>query len=168
MKFVSKFIYYISTCDGKGVEKIKVEYEVNVPIGVNTGTVLRIPKMGHNNGDLCVRIKVGKHPHFRRENYDIHTNQTINISQAVLGGTMEVMTIHGMKREIIKPGTDSNAVLIIPGYGIQKMYPNQDSKGDHYVHIHVKIPTYMNHKQMEAMRIYAAAETPIKIDEPDI
>ena len=139
-----------------------------VPRGVDTGTVLRIPKMGHAAGDLLLNLKVGTHPYFKREGYDIHTNRMITISQAVLGGTIEVPTLYGKKGISISPGTAHGSAQKISGYGVQKLYPNQHSRGDHYVHFQVKIPSFLNHKQREAMKAFAAVEDPIIADEPDI
>ena len=142
--------------------------EIVIPKGVDTGTVLRIPKMGHGNADLLVNIKVGTHPYFKRDGFDIHTNQIITISQAVLGATIDIITIHGKKNIKINPGTASGAKFKIAGYGVQKLYPNQHSRGDHYVHLNIKVPSFLNHKQKEAMKAYAAVEEQIVIEEPNI
>lgn len=139
-----------------------------MPKGADTGTILRVPKMGHGNGDLLVHIKVGSHPYFKRDGYDIHTNRLITISQAVLGATIDILTIYGKKNIKINPGTAAGSTFKIAGYGVQKLYPNQHSKGDHYVHFNIKIPSFLNHKQREAMKAYASVEDPLVPDEPDI
>ena len=141
---------------------------MEIPKGVDTGEIIRIPKMGHNSGDLIVKLKVGKHSYFKRQGYDIHTTQMINISQAVLGTTIEIMTIYGKKKIEVKPGTDPGTIITVQGYGVQKMYPDQYSRGNHCVHLNIKIPGYLTHKQMEIMKAYADIETPLIIDEVDI
>lgn len=150
-----------SECGGEGAKKRTVNQVVTIPKGVNTGTILRIPKMGGNNGDLLVEIEVGSHPFFKREEYDIHTTQLVTISQAVLGTTIEVPTIHDKRKIQIKPGTSDGAIVKINGCGIPKLYPEEGSCGNHYVHIKIKIPNFLNAKQQEAMKAYAALEDPI-------
>lgn len=151
-------------CQGKGTKSKVAKQSITVPKGADTGTILRIPKMGHLGGDLLVSISVGPHPYFEREGYNIHTNRLISISQAVLGTTINVETLYGQKSIVVKPGTTSGTVLTIPKYGIQKLYPNQYSRGDHYVHIKIKIPSYLNKKQKEAMKAYAEVEDPVAED----
>eukprot|EP00826_Nyctotherus_ovalis_P025980 TRINITY_DN2022_c0_g1_i1.p2 TRINITY_DN2022_c0_g1~~TRINITY_DN2022_c0_g1_i1.p2 ORF type:complete len:124 (+),score=37.35 TRINITY_DN2022_c0_g1_i1:490-861(+) len=121
--------------------------------------------MGQNAGDLLVSVKVGKHSYFKREGFDIHTNQLINISQAVLGSTIEVQTVYGKRKVEVKAGTKAGTVLIIPEHGVQ-MYPDQYSRGNHCLHLNIKVPGYLTHKQMEIMKAYAQIETPLTIDEP--
>ena len=113
-------------------------------------------------------LSVGSHSYFRRENYNIHTNRLINISQAVLGATIDVETLYGKKSVTVKPGTSSGTILTIPNCGIQKLYPNQYSRGDHLVHLIIKIPSYLNRKQKKAMKAYAEVEDPIIMEDQKI
>lgn len=146
-------------CEGKGHIKRTINKSVKVPKGSNTGTVIKIPKMGGFNGNLLVKLEVETHPYFKREGLDIHTNQLITISQAVLGGTIEVPTIHGMQTIKLKPGTEDGSISIIQNYGVSKMKPNRDSKGNHCVHLKIKIPNSLNAKQKETMEAYSSVET---------
>lgn len=142
--------------------------EISVPKGVDNGTVMRVRGMGHGTGDLLVHIKVAPHGYFRRDGYDIHTDRIITISQAVLGATLDVLTLYGKKKVTLGPGTASGAIYKIPGQGVQQMEPNRHSRGDHFVHISVKIPSFLNHKQRSAMKAYAAVEDQVVQEEPDI
>ena len=164
---ISTLLLY-SECYGQGSRKRNVSNDINIPKGADTGTILRVPKMGHGAGDLLVNLKVAAHKYFKREGADIHTTKMLSISQAVLGATIEVPTIYGKRTIKIDPGTHSESQYKIPGYGLQRLYPNQHSKGDHYVHFKIKIPSFLNHKQREAMKAYANTEDPIISDEPDI
>lgn len=155
-------------CSGRGTKSKLTTQSITIPKGADTGTILRIPKMGHLGGDLLVSLLVGQHPYFRREGYNVHTDRLITISQAVLGATINIETLYGQKAITVKPGTSSGCILTIPKYGIQKLYPNQYSKGDHYVHLTIKIPSYLNKKQKEAMENYAKVEEKIKTEEPKV
>ena len=100
-----------SECGGHGFRKQMVTQNISIPKGVNTGTRLRIPRMGGNNGDLFINIEVEPHPYFKREGADIHTTRLITIAQAALGGTIEVPTIHGTCSLKLRPGTQPGKVL---------------------------------------------------------
>jgi molecular chaperone DnaJ len=155
-------------CAGKGTKTKPIEENIKIPPGADTGTILRIPRKGHLGGDLLVSLSVGSHPYFRRDEYNIHTNRLISISQAVLGATIDVETLYGNKSVTVKPGTSSGTILTIPKCGIQKLYPNQYSRGDHLVHLIIKIPSYLNKKQKEAMKAYAEVEDPIITEDPKV
>jgi molecular chaperone DnaJ len=148
-----------SDCGGDGLVKRKVSQIVEVPKGIDTENTIRIPRKGGNNGDLIVVIEVGPHSYFKREGYDIHTTQLVTISQAVLGATIEVVTIDGKKKIQVRPGTSDGAIILITGSGIQR--PQQNTRGNHCVHIKVKIPSSLNAKQQAAMKSYGELEDPI-------
>ncbi|KAL6990498.1 hypothetical protein U1Q18_043714 [Sarracenia purpurea var. burkii] len=50
---------------------------------------------GNQPGDLYVIIKVREDPVFRRDVADIHVNAVLSITQAILGGTIQVPTLRG-------------------------------------------------------------------------
>ena len=121
--------------------------------------------MGHGDGDLQIRFKVRSHPFFKREGYDIHTSKMLKLSQAVLGGVIDILTIYGKKKIEIAPGIQPGDAIKIQGSGVSRQYPNERSKGDHYVHFNVRVPTTLTRAQREAIQKYAACEDPIPADE---
>lgn len=154
-----------SACGGNGKAEKTVSHDIRIPKGVDNGSTLRIEKMGHGSGDLLVEIRVGTHNYFKREGYDIHTSKLISISQAVLGATIDVVTLYGKQKISVKPGTTQESVYRIASYGVQKLYPNDKFKGDHYVHFKLHIPQKLNRAQKEAMKSYAAVEEPVENEE---
>lgn len=165
---VSNQLFYmnISACEGQGREVKKAQQEIVIPKGIEPGTTFRVKKGGHGYGDLRIRIAVEEHKYFKRERQDIYTEKIISLSQAVLGGIIEVHTLYGKKAIELQPGTNTGMMYRIAGYGVQ--YPNDHRKGDHYAKIVVHIPTSLSKKQKEAMKAFAALEDPIKEEEPDI
>lgn len=131
-----------------------------------TGSIIRIPGLGGNKGDLLVVIEAESHPYFKRDGADIHTNQLITVSQAILGATIQVPTIYGKTSIKIKPGTQAGSTVTIVNHGAQRV--NQNTKGNHYVHINIRIPGYLNEKQKEAIKAYSAVEDKIEPDNPKI
>ena len=77
-----------------------VKENVSVPKGVDNNMNLRVSKKGHNSqsnipGDLIINVQVKPHHYFKRENFDIHTDLFISLSQAVLGSDIVVKTLYG-------------------------------------------------------------------------
>ena len=156
------------SCNGKGSTQKLMHHNLNIPKGVDNGSVLRVPRMGHGIGDLLVELSVGSHKYFIRKGYDIHTDKFITDSQAISGASIDVLTLHGKQKIQVKPGTAHDSVYKIAGFGIQKLYPNERFKGDHYVHFKIKIPSYLNYNQKEALKAYAILEEPLTNDELNI
>eukprot|EP00831_Metopus_contortus_P073203 TRINITY_DN66758_c0_g1_i1.p1 TRINITY_DN66758_c0_g1~~TRINITY_DN66758_c0_g1_i1.p1 ORF type:complete len:173 (-),score=47.99 TRINITY_DN66758_c0_g1_i1:55-573(-) len=142
------------------------ETAINIPQGVENGATLRFQGLGHFDGDLLVKIKVKESLDFRREGSDIHTYKEISISQAVLGLEMDVGTNCGLKKVKISSSDVAAGSRRIKGCGILR---NGTSKrGDHIVHLSVKIPKKLTNQQRAIFKIYAALEDPINPEEVEI
>jgi len=124
----------ITLQDGKTVE-------LNIPAGIESGRKLRLKEKGASGsgggsrGDAIVEITVLKHPSFRRENLDIHTDLNLTLYEAVLGGSIPISTIHGTVNMKIPEGSSSGNTLRLKGKGIQAA-----AQGDHYVHLKIILP----------------------------
>jgi DnaJ-class molecular chaperone len=77
------------------------------------------------------------------------------------------MTIHGPQIINISPGTKNGDVKKIQNYGIPKLPPNQLSKGNHFIHLKIRIPTNLNTTAKNLLREYAKCEPEIEEDEID-
>lgn len=127
------------------------EVNVKIPIGVSTGTKLRLQGKGNRNpytgevGDLYLTIKVADHPVFKRVGYDIYVTKSIKLTDAVLGTEVEVPSIFGPKRVKIPPGIQSHAKMRLKGLGITD--PKRNINGDQYVEVIVEIPKKLTEKQ---------------------
>jgi DnaJ-class molecular chaperone len=58
----------------------------------------------------------------------------------------------------IPQGTQHDEKKKMSSYGIQKLPPNNSSKGNHFVQIKVKIPKKISTEQRAAMEAYAKLE----------
>ena len=127
------------------------EVNVKIPVGVSTGTKLRLQGKGNRNpytgeaGDLYLTIKVGEHPVFKREGYDIFVKKNIKLTDAILGSVVEVPSIFGPKKVKIPPGVQSHSKMRLKGLGISD--PKRNINGDQYVEIIVDIPKKLTEKQ---------------------
>jgi len=136
------------SCGGKGRQKGEQTLKVNIPAGVATGNYLTIkgegdvgPK-GGPRGDVFVFIEEKKDERFERHGNDILYNLSISISQAVLGGEVEIPTLTGKAKLQIDPGTQSGKILRMRGKGIPHL--NGHGKGDQLVRIAVWTPTKLS------------------------
>ncbi|UCC66219.1 MAG: J domain-containing protein [Deltaproteobacteria bacterium] len=151
----------------RGTEKLiairrngKVEQiAVKIPPGIDMGKKLRIPGKGERGagggppGDLYVRVQVQNHPLFRREGDNIYIDQEITFSEAVLGTTIEVPTLNGIKEVKVPPGTSGNTKLRLKGEGVPHL--KGKGKGDAYIRIFIKVPKNLTSKQKELIESLA-------------
>ena len=126
------------------------EVSVKIPRGITSGKKLRLAGkgMGGRNGgpagDLYLQISIKDHPIFSREGEDLIVEKEINFSEAVLGTTIEVPTLEGMKKVKVPPGTQCHTRMRLKGLGMPHFHG--DSKGDEYVKLIVKVPQKVTEK----------------------
>jgi len=129
--------------------------EVTVPPGVRDGQRLRLRGRGMPvpgggpAGDLYLVIHVRPHPHFRREGQDIYIDVPITVSEAALGATVEVPTVHGTRTRVrIPPGTRGGQRLRLKGQGVRGT--GKTKPGDQYCRVVIVTPRDMD-DQMRAL-----------------
>ena len=155
-----------ATCNGAGRVREEKTISVKIPAGVDDGSRLRVAgegEAGFNGGpagDLYVFLSVREHPKFTRRDYDIHSEQTITFTQAALGGEVQSDTIDGKEALKIPAGTQPSQVFRLRGKGVQ--FLDGSGRGDHYVHVAVRVPTALNDEQRQLLEQLAAldGETP--------
>jgi curved DNA-binding protein len=129
----------------QGTEEIKVK----IPKGINSGQRLRLQGKGNKDrgraGDLYVTVKVGEHPVFRRVGNDLYVTKEIKISDAVLGGTVEVPTIDGAKQVRIPPGIKASTKVRMKGLGVSET--GKAATGDQYVEVAIDVPKRLTDRQ---------------------
>ena len=127
--------------------------EVRIPPGAKTGTKVRVANaiptgVPGQKGDLYLLIEVAKDPRFEVKDNDLHTEVTIDLYTAVLGGEVTVETLAGNVVLTIPTGIQPGQTIRLAGRGIPRLNA-PDSKGDLYAHIKVKIPHDLTPKQKE-------------------
>ena len=136
----------ISISRNGSVEKTSIK----IPAGISDNKILRLKGKGHlsnngkNQGDLHLKIKVLPHPLFRRESQNIVVDTEIKLTEAILGTTIEVQTLNGIKGVIIPPGTQNNSKLRLKGVGLKSL---SGSQGDQLVNIKIPIPRKLTEEQ---------------------
>ena len=141
------------TCQGRGLERRTRKKVVNIPAGVDTGTQIRLAGEGQPginngpNGNLYITIQVKPHKFFRRREYDILLDLTVNIAQAALGAEVDIPTVDGTDKLKIPAGTQPGKVIYFKGKGIPRLRSN--GRGDQLVVINVEVPTRLTAEQRE-------------------
>ena len=151
-----------ANCGGAGRLREDKKLSVKIPAGVDEGSRLRVPaegEAGYNGGppgDLYVFISVNEHPKFTRRDYDIHSEQAVSFTQAALGAEIQTETIEGQEPLRIPPGTQPNQVFRLRGKGVQ--FLQGPGRGDHYVHVSVRIPSSLTEEQRRLLEQFASLE----------
>ena len=116
---------------------VQEETNVKIPSGITHGKVLRLQGKGQTSltgnrrGDLHLLINVLPHPLFRREGRNVVVDVEIKLTQALLGATIEVETLSGIKSVKVPPGTQNNTKLEIKRGGNQiRIWCSRKSVGD--------------------------------------
>ncbi|MBI4540462.1 MAG: molecular chaperone DnaJ [Gemmatimonadetes bacterium] len=145
-------------CNGSGVVRQQRQLQLNVPVGVEPGSKLRLSGQGERGalggppGDLLITFRVKPHQFFRRKGLDIYASVPINVAQATLGSKVRVRTVYGKHVVLrIPPGTQSGTKFRIPGHGIRK----GNRQGDQYVEVTLVVPEKLASEQMDAMKKFA-------------
>ncbi len=149
-------------CDGAGRVREEKKLSVKIPAGVDEGSRLRVPgegEAGFNGGpggDLYVFISVEEHEKFTRRDYDIHSEHAISFTQAALGAEIRTDTIDGEEPLRVPAGTQPNQVFRLKGKGVQ--FLQGSGRGDHYVHVSVRVPTSLSDSQRQLLEQFATTE----------
>ena len=129
--------------------------QVKIPAGAKSGTKVRVRGEAPDGGDLYLKVDVAKDPHFERKNNDLHTEASVDVFTALLGGETKVKTMKGKVSLAIPAGTQPEQVFRLSGRGMPNLR-SPESKGDLYVRIKVNIPKKLSKKQTEMIK--AASE----------
>lgn len=125
----------VTLADGRSID-------VAIPAGIESGQTLRLKGQGPRAprgiapGDLYLEIEVEPHPFFQRKERDIHVELPVTLTEAVLGATVTVPTIHGAVAVKVPRGSNSGASLRLKGKGIA----GGSTSGDQYVKLRVVLP----------------------------
>jgi DnaJ-class molecular chaperone len=117
--------------------------DVAIPPGTRDGQILRLrgkgrPGIGGGpSGDALIEIHVRPHRIFARKGDDIHVEQPISLSEAVLGGKVKVPTPSGEVTMTVPKWANTGTVLRLKGRGVPR---SDGSRGDEYVTLKVMLP----------------------------
>jgi curved DNA-binding protein len=126
------------------------EKTVRIPVGVRTGSKVRVAGAGPNGLDLYLIVSVLDDKKFERHVNDLHTTANVSVFSLMLGGEAEVETMEGKVKLNIPAGTQPEQIFRLAGRGMPHL-KNPKEKGDLYVKLKIQIPKYLSAKQRELL-----------------
>ena len=148
-------------CRGAGRVQRERSLNVSVPAGVDDGTRIRLSGEGEAGqrgapaGDLYVDIAVRPHPIFQRDGANILVRVPLRMTQAALGGHVEVPSIDGGRSKVTIPaGTQTGDQFRLRGKGFSVL--RSAARGDMYVQVMVETPQNLSPKQRELLEQFEA------------
>jgi molecular chaperone DnaJ len=143
-------------CHGNGRVVNRRPVEVDIPAGVDTGNSVMFRGGGHSGdlgappGDLICVIRVREHPFLHRDGQHLVCQVPVTISQAALGGDIEVPTLDGKVSHKLPRGLQSGETVRLQGLGMPN--PRGGRRGDLIVQVLVETPRNLTRRQEELFR----------------
>ncbi len=153
-----------TSCGSNGVKQVRKKLRIKIPAGVDSGTKLRVSGEGNVGlkggppGDLYVFIKVKSDPNLKREGINIYSEISVSYLQAILGDTVDIMTVDGKVNLKIPSGTQPNSTLSLENKGVPRL-GNPVARGNHQVLVKVKLPTRITDDERNLLEDLASKYT---------
>ena len=127
--------------------------EIKIPLGVDTGSRVRISGTGtagdaRGSEDIYLIVTVRPHPTFRRSGANLYTDVSVPLTDLVLGGEVAVPTLKKKVMLTVPPGTQNGKVFRLSGQGMPR--PGSSGKrGDLFVIAKVTLPEGLTEEEQE-------------------
>jgi molecular chaperone DnaJ len=148
-------------CHGAGTVQRDRSLQVTIPPGVEDGTRIRLAgegeAAGHGAppGDLYVHVSIRPHLIFQRDGANIFMRVPLRMTQAALGGEIEVPAIDGSKAKVkVPPGTQTGDQFRLRGKGFSVL--RSAVRGDMYIQVSIETPQHLTRRQRELLEEFEA------------
>ena len=148
-------------CGGAGRVQRERTLSVSVPAGVEDGTRIRLAGEGEAGlrgapaGDLYVDVGIRPHALFQRDGSNIFVRVPLRMTQAALGGPVEVPVVDGGRARVtVPPGTQTGDQFRLRGKGFSVL--RSAARGDMYVQVAVETPQNLSRRQRELLEEFEA------------
>jgi molecular chaperone DnaJ len=148
-------------CQGSGRTQRERTLSVSVPAGVEDGTRIRLAGEGEAGlrgapaGDLYVDVGIKPHALFQRDGANIFVRVPLRMTQASLGGSVEVPTVDGGRARVTIPaGTQAGDQFRLRNKGFSVL--RSAVRGDMYVQVSVETPQNLTKRQRELLEEFEA------------
>jgi molecular chaperone DnaJ len=145
------------SCGGQGRTERERSLSVNIPAGVETGTRIRLAGEGEAGvrggptGDLYIFIEVKEHAIFQRDGVHLFCRVPVGITNAALGGEVEVPTIDGGRVRVKVPaGSQTGKQMRLRAKGMPAL--RGGGQGDMVIELAVETPVNLTARQKELLR----------------
>ena len=149
-------------CGGSGRVHKERSLSVDIPAGVEDGTRIRLAGEGEAGmrggppGDLYIFLSIAPHRIFKRDGLHLYCAVPIPMTQAALGGSIEVPSLEGKRTRINMPaGTQTGRQFRLRGKGMPVL--RDHGQGDMYIQTVVETPVNLSKRQKDLLREFAEA-----------
>ncbi len=138
------------TVNGKNIR-------ITIPAGIEDGQAIRLKGFGQPSqsggadGDLILTFKINNDTFFKRVGNDLFLSQEIDLYTALLGGDIEINTLHGKLKLKVKPETQPSTKIRLKEKGFP-IYKQEGMFGDLYITYSIQLPTKLSTKEIELYR----------------
>lgn len=128
--------------------------KVRIPAGARNDGKIRLRGQGGLGinggpaGDLVLKVKVRKHPHFSMRGKQLHVTVPVTPLEVYAGAKVNVPTPEGSVQLSIPAGSQNGSKLRLRGKGIQ---PKGKPRGDLIAHLEVVLPEGRSEEVEEAL-----------------
>ncbi|MEX1255127.1 MAG: J domain-containing protein [Dehalococcoidia bacterium] len=148
-------------CNGAGVTLKARRLEVKIPPGVATGSRVRVAGegqagMGAQRGDLYLIVSVRPHERFERKGDELYVDIDAPVTDAVLGGEVEVPTLTGRVMLTVPPLSQNGKTFRLAGQGMPRL--NAEGRGNLHARLRVKLPEQLTDRERELFEEIRAAK----------
>ncbi|MES2135187.1 MAG: molecular chaperone DnaJ [Patescibacteria group bacterium] len=142
-----------TTCKGSGVERRQEEITVVIPPGLDNGQVIRLAGFGEAisggaTGDLYVKVHVRADQKFRKEGYNLVTDLSVKISDALMGSEYQLETLDGTVSLKVPPLSSTDEILRMKGKGVPT---ERGKRGDLLIRVRVEMPQKLSKEAKELL-----------------
>ena len=148
-------------CRGAGTVERERSISVDIPAGIEDGTLLRVQgegeagPQGSPNGDLYLHVGVKPHEIFQRDGATVVVRVPLGMTTAALGGHVEVPVVDGTRTKLTVPaGSQSGDQHRLRGKGFSVL--RSAARGDMYVVFAVETPRHLSKRQRELLEEFQA------------
>jgi len=138
-------------CNGAGRKIIPRRLEVKIPLGVKDGSRIRIAGeggrglAGGKKGDIYLIVKILSHKLFEHKGDDLHTEVSVPLATAILGGEVRLPTLNGNISLKIPPETQNGKVFRLAGKGMPQL--DNSEYGNMFAKVKVVLPTNLKEEE---------------------
>ncbi len=159
-------------CSGAGTVARERTLAVTIPAGVEDGVRIRLAGEGEAGaagappGDLYVHVAIRPHDIFQRDGANVYCRVPLRMTQAALGGDVEVPVIDGSRTKVkIPAGTQTGDQFRIRSKGFSVL--RSAARGDMYVQVAVETPQQLTRRQRELLEEFEAEAVRHKDGSPE-
>ena len=120
--------------------------EVDIPPGVDTGSVIRVSPKGL--GSVYLNMTVSAHERFQRKGDDLYTEVEVPFADAILGAEADVQTLKGKVLLKVPPGSQNGQRIRLARQGMPRLGAS-DKRGSLYVTLRPTLPSELTDEERE-------------------